>query len=274
MGAMPRSEVPAAPVTSFLGPFRSSPRQPIRRSRPGVLPPWSVFPGLRDQDAPHILSIDAWRLQIGVTAQGQQRHDYNTSCYDTRRDLPTPVTPRRLTLLALLRWISPALLLGILVLPGTARYSASANGSTPTASAAATPGTTTTPVPESLPPAHNVVLIVIDAGRPSYLKLTALPHIAALIRDGVTYSRAWVGQLNSSTPDVHVTFGTGTLPRENGYMGFGWATPATRQQVDFRNLVETGAIDRQLRSLPQPSITMRLRQYYPNAISIAASGHK
>src|SRR5579875_1474499 len=128
-------------------------------------------------------------------------------------------------LLSLLRWFSPALLLITLALPGTSRYSVDASGSTPTGSGAATasgsvtPGATKTPVSEPIPPVHNVVFLVIDAGRPSYLKLGRLPHINALIRNGVSYSRAWVGQLNSSTPDVHVTFGTGTLPRENGYMG-------------------------------------------------------
>jgi hypothetical protein len=37
------------------------------------------------------------------------------------------------------------------------------------------------------------------------------------MRHGMIYDRAWVGELESSTPDVHVTFGTGTLPRENGF---------------------------------------------------------
>ncbi|GAC1660079.1 MAG: hypothetical protein NVS9B15_24310 [Acidobacteriaceae bacterium] len=94
------------------------------------------------------------------------------------------------------------------------------------------------------------------------------------MRNGVTYDRAWVGEMESSTPDVHVTFGTGTLPRENGFLGFSWATPDTRQSVDFRSLLANHGVDPVLQSLPVPSVAARLHQYLPQAVSIAASGHK
>ncbi|GAC1403688.1 MAG: hypothetical protein NVSMB52_17600 [Chloroflexota bacterium] len=91
---------------------------------------------------------------------------------------------------------------------------------------------------------------------------------------GVVYDKAWVGEMESSTPGVHVTFGTGTLPRENGFLGFGWATPDTRKWVDFRTLLADGQVDPVLKSLPSPSVSARLHQFMPNAISLSASGHK
>lgn len=149
---------------------------------------------------------------------------------------------------------------------------------TDTATAADTATVTATiptgPIREQTPPRHYVVMIVVDAGRPSYYNARNLPHIHALMKHGVVYDQAWVGELNSSTPDVHVTFGTGTLPRENGFLGFGWADPVSRRTVDFRTLLANGAIDPILKSLPVPSIASRLHEFMPNAVSVASSGHK
>jgi hypothetical protein len=91
---------------------------------------------------------------------------------------------------------------------------------------------------------------------------------------GVVYNQAWDGELNSSTPDVHVTLGTGTLPKQNGFMGFGWADPVSRRVIDFRTLLAHHEIDPVLKALPEPSIATRLHELIPGARSIAASGHK
>jgi len=144
----------------------------------------------------------------------------------------------------------------------------------PTLGLPSTSTPSTVPIAEPAPQRHFVVLIVIDANRPIYNEMAKLPHIGALMRHGMIYDRAWVGELESSTPDVHVTFGTGTLPRENGFLGFGWAAPQTRKTVDFRTLLANGQIDPVLQALPVPSVAARLHQYMPNAASIAASGHK
>lgn len=150
-------------------------------------------------------------------------------------------------------------------------------GSTPTGTTTVTPVPGPVAEPTNRTPAsanHFVVLIVVDADRPSYYRLTRVPHIQALMRHGVVYDRAWVGEMNSSTPDVHVTLGTGTLPRENGFLGFGWAAPQTRRQVDFRTLLADGEIDPVLRALPEPAVAARLHAFHPTERSIAASGHK
>lgn len=130
------------------------------------------------------------------------------------------------------------------------------------------------PVAEATPPRHYVVMVVIDAGQAADVSLSSLPNISALMRTGVTYDRAFVGQLESSTPGVHVTIGTGTLPRANGFLGFGWAAPDTRHNVDFRTLLANRMIDPVLRALPVASVASRLHQFIPHSVSVAASGHK
>ncbi|HEX6510074.1 MAG TPA: hypothetical protein VF221_20795, partial [Chloroflexota bacterium] len=57
-----------------------------------------------------------------------------------------------------------------------------------------TPGIVTTPtipapVPEATPPKHYVVVLVIDAGQASDVDLRSLPHIRALMQNGVTYDQ-------------------------------------------------------------------------------------
>jgi arylsulfatase A-like enzyme len=147
---------------------------------------------------------------------------------------------------------------------------------TPTRAAAAPTPTATAagPVEEQAPPQHYVVMLVIDGGKAQYLNFNNLPNIHALMQNGVVYDHAWVGELESSTPGVHVTFGTGTEPKENGFLGFGWATPNTRRWVDFRTLLADGQIDPVLKALPVPSVASRLHQFISGAVSVAASGHK
>jgi arylsulfatase A-like enzyme len=154
----------------------------------------------------------------------------------------------------------------------TATASATA---TSTATATATAASTKpVPIQDQPPPRHYVVLIVIDAARAMYFNYAQMPHLRALMKNGVVYDRAFVGQLESSTPGVHVTLGTGTVPRQNGFLGFGWASADSRKWVDFRTLLANGQIDPVLKSLGVPSVAQRLHQFIPSAKSLAASGHK
>lgn len=123
-------------------------------------------------------------------------------------------------------------------------------------------------------PQHYVVLLVIDGGQGALLSKLKLPHIDALMKGGTVYDRAYVGQMSSVTPSVHVTLGTGTLPSENGFLGFSWVTPVSRQAVDFRTLLADGQIDPVLKALPVPSVAARLQSDIPGAVAIAGSGHK
>ena len=130
------------------------------------------------------------------------------------------------------------------------------------------------PVQEQTPGGGFVVLVVIDGARPSYLTLAGLPQIGALMEQGVVYEQAWVGEMESATPSVHATLGTGTLPSQNGFVRFGWVQPGTREQVDFRTLLAEGKIDPVLQHLPLPSVAARLERLVPGAVALAASGHR
>jgi arylsulfatase A-like enzyme len=144
----------------------------------------------------------------------------------------------------------------------------------PTTEPSATSTSNPTPIEEPTPPQHYVVFIVVDGAKPAYFNSPNLPNLNALATHGVVYDRAWVGQMESTTPGVHVTYGTGTLPRENGFAGFGWVTPDTHQRVDFRSLLANGQIDPVLKALPVPGVAERLHQFIPGAVSVAGSGHK
>lgn len=149
---------------------------------------------------------------------------------------------------------------------------------TPLGSTASTPVSTSapsvTPIDENPGAAHYVVVLVLDAGNPKYTALGRFPHLQALIQHGTVYDQAYVGEMESSTPNVHVTIGTGDLPRQTGFMGFGWVSEQTRKIVDFRTLLADGQIDPVLKALPEPSIAAHLHQVYPDAISLVGSGHK
>lgn len=88
-----------------------------------------------------------------------------------------------------------------------------------------TPATADSAVPQYL------VLIVLDGFRPDYAALAPMPTLEELIRRGVSYDHAWVGQLESETPVGHATLSTGSMPRNDGIIGFEWRDPRTRREV-------------------------------------------
>jgi predicted AlkP superfamily pyrophosphatase or phosphodiesterase len=50
------------------------------------------------------------------------------------------------------------------------------------------------------PQPKYLVLIVMDGFRADYASLAPMPALKALMHEGMTYNRAWVGQLESVTP--------------------------------------------------------------------------
>jgi len=74
-------------------------------------------------------------------------------------------------------------------------------------------------------PAQYLAIIVIDACRPDYFQLTDIPNLRLLMANGVTYARAWLAQLEANTPPGHATVSTGSLPRNQGVIGFAWRDP-------------------------------------------------
>lgn len=124
-------------------------------------------------------------------------------------------------------------------------------------------------------PTH-VVVIVIDGARPDYLDLTPMPNLRRLTREGTSYTRAWVGQMISNTPPAHATLATGTLPRTNGVIGFGWKDPATGRMTWPTSLeaVMRGEQQRVLAAAGVPTIAGVARARWPGLVAASVSSSK
>jgi arylsulfatase A-like enzyme len=119
-----------------------------------------------------------------------------------------------------------------------------------------------------------VVLLVLDGGLPAYLKLGAFPHIAALMRRGVTYRNAWDGMLESETPTGHATLGTGSLPKRHGIISFSWVTDDNVTEQPTNPIpIQQGQLEQLLHRSGVPSLASLLK-HDKRAIVVATSGHK
>lgn len=120
-----------------------------------------------------------------------------------------------------------------------------------------------------------VVIMVLDGGLPSYFKLAQFPHIAALIRHGVTYYRAWDGMLETETPTGHATLGTGALPGRHGIISFGWVNDNNVHLQPTNPIpIQQGQMEQVLRRSGTQSIASLLKQQDPTARVVVTSGHK
>jgi len=126
-------------------------------------------------------------------------------------------------------------------------------------------------------PDRYLVLIVLDGFRPDYLNLVPMRHLHALMQAGTTYSRAWVGQLETQTPAGHATLVTGVYPRKHGVMGFGWRSP-TGQSFSWMptNLpqLEGGAMENLIESGGVPTLSDLMHRRDPFAKSASLSAEK
>ncbi len=139
------------------------------------------------------------------------------------------------------------------------------------------PGQAAGRVQAPAPAAKYLVLIVMDGFRPDYMTLAPMHHVHALMRSGTTYTRGWVGQLETETPTSHATLATGTYPREHHVVGFVWRnatgdniiwTPSDYKQVsagDMESLIESGGV---------PTISDQLHSTYRGSRSVSLSGEK
>jgi Type I phosphodiesterase / nucleotide pyrophosphatase len=138
-------------------------------------------------------------------------------------------------------------------------------------------GSTAQPaVAQSEVAARYLVLIVLDAFRPDYMQLAAMPNLDALIRSGTTYDRAWVGQLESETPVGHATLSTGAMPKHEGVIGFEWRDPKTGREVldGWPPDVLAGDLDRDLLASGASSIPRAVKAANPAAKVVALSSEK
>jgi arylsulfatase A-like enzyme len=123
---------------------------------------------------------------------------------------------------------------------------------------------------------QHVVVIVIDGARPDYLDLTPMPNLRRLMRDGTVYTRAWIGQMIANTPPVHATLATGTFPRTNGVIGFGWKDPSTGRMTwpTSMEAVMRGEQQRVLAAAGVPTIAGILRARRPGLVAASVSSSK
>jgi predicted AlkP superfamily pyrophosphatase or phosphodiesterase len=119
-------------------------------------------------------------------------------------------------------------------------------------------------------------LIVLDGFRPDYRALAPMPSLDALSTNGVSYDRAWVGQLESETPSGHATLTSGAYPRHDGVIGFEWRDPVTRREVlDGWELTnQIGQIGRDMRHVHAHSIPEAIKAARPGATTVSLSSEK
>jgi len=155
-------------------------------------------------------------------------------------------------------------------------YSLAAKPAVPSAPAAST--TVPQPVPPQAQPgvADFLVLISIDACRPDYFSFSDIPNIKALMKEGVSYDRAWVGQLRNDTPPGHTTMATGAFPRNDGIMCFGWRDPSNRtgESPTSWNNVRNGYITGLIERSGATSIGTLFKKSHPEAKVAAISSDK
>jgi arylsulfatase A-like enzyme len=118
--------------------------------------------------------------------------------------------------------------------------------------------------------------IVLDGFRPEYRNLAAMPSLDALAASGISYDRAWVGQLESETPAGHATLTTGSYPKHDGIIGFEWRDPVMRREVmDGWELPgQLGQIGRDMQHVHAHSIPQAVKRANPAATVVALSSEK
>ncbi|HEX6510328.1 MAG TPA: alkaline phosphatase family protein [Chloroflexota bacterium] len=131
-------------------------------------------------------------------------------------------------------------------------------------------GGTPAPVP------RYAVVIVLDGARPDYFNLAAMPHLRALMRRGVTYTQAFVGQELANTPPSHATIGTGMLPKHHGVEGFLWEDPQTHLMTNPTETwsVEAGALERVIAAHHVPSLASQIKAAHHGARIASVAAHK
>ncbi|HLJ67721.1 MAG TPA: alkaline phosphatase family protein [Chloroflexota bacterium] len=120
-----------------------------------------------------------------------------------------------------------------------------------------------------------VVLIVLDGARPDYLGTPGIPHVSSLIRNGMQYTNAFAGILESETPSGHVSIGTGSDPARTGIPSFWWATNQNTVFSLFSPAkVRAGDMEKIIRQARVPTLAGMVHAKSRQAKVVALSGSK
>jgi hypothetical protein len=95
------------------------------------------------------------------------------------------------------------------------------------------------------------------------------------MRHGTSYTNAWAGILESETPSGHTAIATGSTPRENGILSFGWAN-GDNVPVDLFDpaKIDNHDLERIIAASRVPTIAGLVHRANPKARVVALSGHK
>ncbi|HZS94982.1 MAG TPA: alkaline phosphatase family protein [Chloroflexota bacterium] len=131
-------------------------------------------------------------------------------------------------------------------------------------------GDAATPVPQ------YVVLITLDAFRADYQQLAPMPVLDGLKLQGISYDQAWVGQVESETPTSHTTLSTGSLPKNDGIIGFEWADPKSHKKVldGWPPGVLTGKMQADIKASGADSLPAAIKRANRQAKVVALSSEK
>ena len=120
-----------------------------------------------------------------------------------RRSINTRGRPRRRLVAAL---GGAALAAALVALPVTS------NGAQTSPSAAESPASS---APESTP--HHLVFIVLDQLRPEFIDAFDMQNVKALMKDGTSFPKAYLGHMASETVISHNVMTSGILPKHMGW---------------------------------------------------------
>src|SRR5579872_612244 len=152
--------------------------------------------------------------------------------------------------------------------------------------------TLTSAAPAEIPPAaaKYVVIVIVDGCRADYVdpKLH-LPTLEAMMRSGTTYSNAWSGSLQATTPACHACIGTGRYAKNNGgILGFYWENPnnhAYGECVNLANSITNGqpgwdaavdptSLEQIMQAAKIPTMASYIKDVDPTAKIYAGAGEK
>ncbi|MGB9005800.1 MAG: alkaline phosphatase family protein [Candidatus Aminicenantales bacterium] len=138
------------------------------------------------------------------------------------------------------------------------------------------PKATGSPGSTAEPAVDYLVLVSLDACRPDYFDLASLPNLTLLFSSGTVYSGAWVCSLESNTPPGHTEISTGTFPRHNGIVGFGWINSETHEVFRPTTLeaINGGAMDRIVAENGVPTLAALIKSRWPAGRVAAVSAEK
>lgn len=118
-----------------------------------------------------------------------------------------------------------------------------------------------------------VVLIVLDGARPGYFSVPGIPHVRALMSGGSWFSNAFTGILESETPAGHAAISSGSEPRDDGILGFTWATSTGQKQTIYDPKIVRSGFEEQLMS-HTPTLAGQFHQLDPSATVVATGSYK